>query len=271
MSRSPYSLHPGFAREDAFEANLPQRTGRDLAQWLALIRADGPPTEAARRDWLMKSHGMGLNYAWWLAERAEGKGGVDDYHPGAFVEAMFAGGKAALRPVYDELLALALALGDDVKACPCQTIVPLYRRHVFAQLKPATRTRLDLGLALRDSPFSARLIDTGGHAKGDRLTHRIALASVGEIDAEVRHWLKVAYNLDATDAPVKKRPAGPLEVPDDLARALAAVAGARAAFDKLPPSHRRDYVENIEEAKKPETRQRRIAKAVERVMKGRQR
>ena len=55
-----------------------------------------------------------------------------------------------------------------------------------------------------------------------------------------------------------------IAVPDDLAAALDA-AGARAAFDRLSFSHRREHVNAIEEAKKPETRARRIAKTVEQV------
>jgi hypothetical protein len=109
---------------------------------------------------------------------------------------MYAGSKAALKPIYDKLLEIGLALGDDVKACPCQTIVPLYRNHVFAQLKPTTRTRLDLGLALNSAPFTQRLIDTGGLAKRDRITHRIGIESVKQIDAEVKRWLMKAYELD---------------------------------------------------------------------------
>jgi hypothetical protein len=114
-----------------------------------------------------------------------------------WVEAMFADKKAALKPVYDALLTLGVSLGRDVKACPCKTIVPLYRRHVFAQLKPTTNTRLDLGLALGDLPAGGRLIDTGGFLKKDRITHRIALATVDDIDEDVKNWLKTAYDLDA--------------------------------------------------------------------------
>lgn len=51
-------------------------------------------------------------------------------------------------------------------------------------------------------------------------------------------------------------------VPRDFARALAARKGAKAAFDRMPPSHKRAYIEAIEEAKKPETRARRIPQAV---------
>lgn len=109
---------------------------------------------------------------------------------------MFAGPKGAVRPIYDKLLEIGLKLGKDVKACPCKTIVPLYRKHVFAQLKPSTRTRIDLGLALKDTRVPKRLIDTAGFAKKDRITHRIPVASLAEIDAELHKWLKVAYEMD---------------------------------------------------------------------------
>ena len=51
--------------------------------------------------------------------------------------------------------------------------------------------------------------------------------------------------------------------PDDFARALKASPEARAAWDKLSYTHRREHVEHIEEARKPETRQRRIEKSIE--------
>jgi uncharacterized protein YdeI (YjbR/CyaY-like superfamily) len=52
------------------------------------------------------------------------------------------------------------------------------------------------------------------------------------------------------------------DVPVDFAEALAA-AGLRERFDAMPPSHRREHISAIDEAKKPETRQRRIEKALE--------
>jgi hypothetical protein len=113
-----------------------------------------------------------------------------------YVDAMFSGKKAALRPVYDALLGLALALGRDVTVSPGKTIVPFYRRHVFAQVKPATQTRVDLGLCLRGVRPQGRLVSTGGESKGDRITHRIGIGSVAEIDREVRDWLTRAYQAD---------------------------------------------------------------------------
>ena len=90
------------------------------------------------------------------------------------------------RPIFDALLKLGLSIGKEAKACPCQTIVPLYRNHVFAQIKPTTRTRIDLGFALGDMKAKGRLIDTGGFAKKDRITHRIEITSLADIDEEVK-------------------------------------------------------------------------------------
>ena len=197
-----YSPHPGIAMIQKWIAELPAKTGRSLEEWLRLIEQEGPATEGGRRAWLKQQHGLGTNSAWWLAERSVGKGTEDGdpelYLQAAekYVEAMFAS-RAALRPIYDELLKRGLRLGKDVKACPCKTIVPLYRNHVFAQIKPVTRTRIDMGFALRDTRATGRLIDTGGRAKGDRITHRIPISTLDDIDAEVMAWLHKAYELDA--------------------------------------------------------------------------
>jgi len=182
-------------------AALKQKTGRTLAEWIKFVNKEGPATEKERRAWLKAEHGLGMNYAWWIAEQSLGKG--DDGTPGTYlknaeeyVQKMYSGSKESLRPIFDELLALGRSMGADVKVCPCQTMVPLYRKHVFAQIKPTTRTRIDLGLALKDTKVPKRLIDTGGFAKKDRITHRIEITSPKDIDAEVKKWLKIAYEMD---------------------------------------------------------------------------
>lgn len=210
-SKSLYSVHPGVAMVQKWIAELPEKTGRSLEQWLKFIRKEGPADEKPRREWLKFKHNLGTNTAWWLAERASAdpiKGfAEEDPHEylrmaGKYVDDMFAGGKAALRPIYDKLLSIGLAIGPESKACPCQTIVPLYRKHVFAQIKPTTNTRIDLGFALgsmikQGKKFTAKLLDTGGFAKKDRITHRIPITSLKEVDDEVKKWLKIAYDLDA--------------------------------------------------------------------------
>jgi Domain of unknown function (DUF5655)/Domain of unknown function (DUF4287) len=199
---SAYDVHPGVAMVQNIMAGMKQKTGRSVEEWIQLIEKQAPPGEKERRAWLKEMHGLGMNYAWWLAERSLGKG--DDGNPETYLKQaeeyvanMFSGPKAALRPMYDALLKLGRSMGEDVKICPCQTIVPFYRKHVFAQIKPTTQTRIDLGLALKDMKTPKRLIDTGGFEKKDRITRRIEISSLGDIDDEVTKWLKKAYEMDA--------------------------------------------------------------------------
>jgi len=201
-----YDVHPGVAMVQKWVAGLKESTGRSLEEWIKVVRRDGPAEEKARRAWLTSEHGLGTNGASWIAARAgEGWRGGENDDPGAYltaaagyVEAMYSGKRSGLRPVHDRLVVLARGLGKDVRVCPCRTMVPLYRAHVFAQVKPGSNSRVDLGLALAKAKgrLSGRLIDTGGKAKGDRITHRIAISEVGEIDAEVERWLGAAYGLD---------------------------------------------------------------------------
>ena len=202
-NKSVYSVHPGVLMTQKWIGELKQKTGRSLDEWLKLVKKEGPADEIERRRWLKQTYGLGTNFAWVIAERSAGKvdhmGDPDLYleTAGRIVDQMFSGGKAHLRPIYNALLKLGLKTGKEAKACPCQTIVPLYRNHVFAQIKPTTQTRIDLGFALGDMKPTGRLIDTGGFAKKDRITHRIPITSLADIDDEVKHWLKVAYDRDA--------------------------------------------------------------------------
>jgi Domain of unknown function (DUF5655)/Domain of unknown function (DUF4287) len=213
--RVTYSVHPAVEYLQAIVANLPEKTGRSLDEWLALIKKEGPAGEPEQVKWLKTKHRLGGTTAGLIAERAQGKG--QEHSDGAlylreaaaYVEVMYEGPKADLWPLHDALIELVCSLADDVKICPCATIVPFYRHHVFAQIKPTTRTRIDLGLALKGAKqkIPKRLIDTGGLQKGDRITHRIPITAPADIDAEVREWAKIAYELDKA-APPSRTAAG---------------------------------------------------------------
>lgn len=199
-----FGVHPGVAMVQKWVAELKAKTGRSLEEWCAHIQKEGPDDVPARRDWLKSKYQLGTNTAGWLAERADGRPTWDEspasYLAAAptYVDEMFAGAKAPLRPLAEALMRLAMDVADDIKFCPCKTIIPFYREHVIAQIKPATKTRIDFGFALgKDFPFTPRVKDTGGIAKKDRITHKIEISKPEDIDVEVEGWLRKAYDRDA--------------------------------------------------------------------------
>jgi hypothetical protein len=204
-----YDVHPGVEMAQKWVETLKEKSGRSLQEWVRLIRKDGPGGFTETVAWLKKEHGVGGNSAWMMAERAglgaKGeKGGEDDTPEGylrvapKWVDEQYAGKREGLKPIFEALVSLAREEFPEAKVCPCQTMVPIYREHVVAQIKATTISRVDFGLALakHKGPLPKRLIDTGGLAKKDRITHRIEIARVEEIDDGVREWLRKAWELD---------------------------------------------------------------------------
>jgi hypothetical protein len=200
-----YSVHPGVAMVQKWIGELKAKTGRSLDGWMKFIKRAGPANEGDCREWLQTAQSLGANSARWLSHTAFGgplglaENTAEGYLTLApqYVDRLYSGAKSALRPIHDELVRIGLTLGNEVRICPCKTMVPLYRRHVFAQIKPATNKRIDLGLALGEEPFTSRLRDTGGLAKNDRITHCVAITALSDIDLQVKRWLKQSYERDA--------------------------------------------------------------------------
>jgi len=93
-------------------------------------------------------------------------------------------------------------------------------------------------------------------------------------DAELDSLIRRAMDLIDSGARASrpaKHPKPQIEMPDDLASALAGHPAAQASFEGFPPSCRREYLEWIVEAKRPETRAKRIAQTVDWVAEGKRR
>jgi len=101
-------------------------------------------------------------------------------------------------------------------------------------------------------------------------------------DKKLRGWIRMAFGLargsvavPVAVTPVKraevKRSKGEVAVPEDLAAALGKLKGAAGQFAEMSPSSQREYVEWIVEAKRAETRARRVAEAAGWIAEGKRR
>lgn len=82
---------------------------------------------------------------------------------------------------------------------------------------------------------------------------------------------RIATRGSASKPAGKAKPKPEIAMPDDLAKALAANPKARATFDGFAPSHRREYLEWIVEAKRDETRAKRLSQTIEWLAEGKKR
>jgi hypothetical protein len=105
------------------------------------------------------------------------------------------------------------------------------------------------------------IVTIGGHSYRSTIAHMggppfVPLRESHRAAAGVEAGVPVEVTL-ALDENVRT-----VDVPDDLAAALDAIPGGREAWDKASFTHRREYVEALLDAKKPETRVKRLEKAL---------
>ncbi len=176
-------------------ANMPEKTGKPLDQWLKIVAKSKLAQKGKLKHgeivaMLKADHGMGHGFANLVAHKAlasdAGSAEADD-----LVAAQYAGTKAALKPVYEKLVGIVQGFGKDVELAPKKAYVSLRRSKQFGLIQPSTATRLDIGLTLKGMAPKGRLEASGSW--NAMVTHRVKLASASEVDAEVKAWLKQAY------------------------------------------------------------------------------
>ena len=182
------------------------------------------------------------------------------------VDAYLAAAPDFARPILEHLRALVhRAVPDAVETMKWSR--PHFEHHGLLAGMSAFKAHVAFGLW--------RAGDVGASAAGAGAVGADGMGQFGRIgrladlppDERLVGWLQAAARLN--EAGPRRRAAHPKtasrpipDVPDDLRAALAANAAARATFDGFAPSHRREYLAWIGEAKRPETRARRVAQAV---------
>jgi hypothetical protein len=169
-------------------ANIEASTGRSLAEWIRIVHASGIEKHGQAVSMLKSDYGLGHGNANLLVIKAReaqaGGAAADD----ELIASHYAGRHAALRPMYDALIAAVRAFGPDVELSPKKTYVSLRRRRQFGQVGPAAG-QLEVGVNLPDHHATDRLKPASGMA-----SHRVRLAAGAPIDHELLGWLREAYD-----------------------------------------------------------------------------
>ena len=166
--------------------NMPEKTGKSLDEWKKILKAKGFAKHGEAMKFLKGEHGVTHGFANTIIQLSkENNDTADD-----LVTTQYKG-KEDLIPIYKKLLSVVEKFGKDVTITPKKTSVSIIRKNQFALIKPATKTRIDLGLKIKDKPTTDRLENSGPF--GTMCTHRVKMSEAKEVDKELTDWLKEAY------------------------------------------------------------------------------
>ncbi len=172
-------------------AGLAAKTGKSLSEWLALLRATKLSKHKEFVTLLKTEHGLTHGFANMIALQALGSDSHTDEDTDAMVDAQYAGAKAALRPVYEAILASVRKFGADIEVSPKKSYVSLRRAKQFALVQPSSSTRVDVGINLKNVSPAGRLEASGSF--NAMVSHRVRISTPSEVDKELVGWLKRAY------------------------------------------------------------------------------
>lgn len=185
MSKSPEDM------ANAMIANMKEKTGKTLEQWMTIARKSGLAKHGEIVKMLKADHGLTHGYANLVAHKTLKSDAGSASDSSDLVAAQYSGAKAGLKPIYDAVITAAKQCGD-VEISPKKTYVSLRRSKQFAIVQPSTKTRVDLGLNLKGEKAGGRLEPSGSF--NAMVSHRVRLESPGDVDKAVRGWLKKAWD-----------------------------------------------------------------------------
>ena len=174
--------------------NLKEKTGKNLDQWLKLIGKQSFEKHGEIMKFLKGEHGVTHGFANLVAQIAlKGKEAIlpATEENTDLVDSQYSGGKEDLRPIYESIIAAVKKLGDDVEIAPKKAYVSLRRNKQFAIVQPSTKTRVDVGINLKGVDPDGRLEKSGSF--NAMVSHRVRITEKKEVNAELKKWLKQAY------------------------------------------------------------------------------
>src|SRR5678816_2373058 len=166
---------------------LESQTSEGLDTWNHRIREVSLTNERQLRTWLSDQGVTGYAQSLLVMERF----GYPDFllaTADELIQKQYAD-RAHLRPIYDAIIIAAEHYGELVIQARKTYVSLVTPRRTFARVQPR-KTHVDLGLRLENC-------EVGGRLETSRLHHtmrvQIALTKPAEVDAEVQHWLELAY------------------------------------------------------------------------------
>ncbi len=166
--------------------NMPEKTGKSLEEWKLILQEKSFEKHSEGVRYLKTEFNITHGFANTIITLSKDDKGSEEN----LVENQYQG-KESLFPIYNELIAYINTLGKDITITPKKGSVSIIRKRQFVLIKPATKTRIDLGLKIKDKPISGRLENSGPF--GTMCSHRVKLSNKDDVNQELKDWITEAY------------------------------------------------------------------------------
>ncbi|HBH25552.1 MAG TPA: DUF4287 domain-containing protein [Cytophagales bacterium] len=166
--------------------NMSEKTGKSLSEWKKLLKQKNFTKHSEAVGFLKGEYGVTHGFANTIVQLSKD----EDTSPDELVAAQYKG-KESLIPIYKGLISFVSGLGEDLTITPKKTSVSVIRKRQFLLIKPATKTRIDLGLKFKNKTITDRLENSGPF--GTMCSHRVRVTQISDLDPELKEWIKEAY------------------------------------------------------------------------------
>ncbi|MDO6713119.1 DUF5655 domain-containing protein [Aliiglaciecola sp. 2_MG-2023] len=169
--------------------NVEQKTGKGMNSWFEIItkgqyEKHGQIVKMLKTEFAV-THGFANLIAHdYLNRNATSSNETD------LIETQYSGSKQHLKIIYSTIIK-ALDSLSEMQIAPKKSYISLRRNKQFALIQPSTKTRVDLGLNLKNVEPQGRLEASGSF--NSMVSHRIKITDINQVDEELIDWLKMAY------------------------------------------------------------------------------
>jgi hypothetical protein len=176
-------------------ANIEKRTGKSLDALAALIRDSGLTKHGEIRDLLKRDLGLGhgdANTLTHYVKQSDGTTAATGTGTGTadVLDGIYTGAKAHLRPIHDRIMSSITGFGT-FEIAPKKGYVSLRRKKQFAMIGPATNTRVEVGLNMKDVKPTGRLV---AMPAGQMCQYKVKISDATEVDQDLLDWIRRAFD-----------------------------------------------------------------------------
>lgn len=175
-------------------ANIQKKTGKSLDELTKFIQSSGLTKHGEIRTMLMEK--LGLRYGdahnlalFVLKADAQLVAKEKGLSTSDVLDEIYTGPKASLRPIHDKLMN-AIQIFGEFEIVPKKGYVSLRRKRQFAMLGPATNTRFELGINIKNLEADERLL---AQPEGSMCNYKVRLTDVDQVDETVIGWVRRAF------------------------------------------------------------------------------